>query len=697
MKRTFFQKNAFGGCQLNSNETACMPVKCDLPDLNKTGYTNEISICSQFFDHEDIQYVGCFVHVKTNVFQNYLKLAYGRVALLLIAIFVLCSSLRAERNITGIITDMQCNSPIPGVSIALKGNNKATLSDINGHYCIVVPDKDTILVFTFIGYESKEISVSNTDTINVSLQTVKMLIDEVVIVSYGVGQKSILAGGVSHSYNASEQYRSHSKTGFYDKTLYKTGTEDYSKINENRFSHVGSNPLSTFSIDVDRASYANVRRFIEQGQLPPADAVRIEELINYFDYDYPQPTDGYPFSVNTQYTDCPWHDGHKILHIGMQGQKIPADKIPPSNLVFLIDVSGSMNYHNKLPLVKAAFKMLTNNLRESDRVAIVVYAGAAGLVLPSTKGTEKASILDALDALEAGGSTAGSQGITLAYKVAMENFIDGGNNRVIMATDGDFNVGISNNNDMERFIVEKREKGIFLTCLGFGMGNYKDSKMEILANKGNGNYAYIDNMNEAYKVFVNEFGATLFTIAKDVKIQIEFNPSKVQSYRLIGYENRLLNDEDFKDDTKDAGEMGAGHTVTALYEIIPVGVESKFVPNVDELKYSKLNKASLQDSDELATVKFRYKKPDGDNSVELVQIIDAKVIEIKKASNNCRFAASVVMFGMLLNNSEFKGNSSFDKVALMANHSRGSDKEGYRGEFVRLVNTASGLYPRTKE
>jgi Ca-activated chloride channel homolog len=614
-----------------------------------------------------------------------------KVIMVLVLVLSCSTMLNASRVITGTVSEAETSLPLIGATVTLIGTHSGSITDANGKYSITVPDKGAKLRFSYIGYETVEKQVKASNTIDVTMHASKVEIQEIIFMSDMCMEQSM------------PMMRSESKAAYNvayaagSPTYYNPSTEDYAKINENRFRLVGANPLSTLSIDVDRASYANVRRFIGQGQLPPADAVRIEELINYFDYDYPQPTNGHPFSVNTQYTDCPWQPGHKLLHIGLQGQKIPAENLPSSNLVFLIDVSGSMNSHNKLPLVKAAFKMLTNNLRETDRVAIVVYAGAAGLVLPSTKGTDKAKILDALDALQAGGSTAGSEGIALAYKVAKENYIDGGNNRVILATDGDFNVGISNNNDMERFIVEKRNDGIFLSCMGFGMGNYKDSKMEILANKGNGNYAYIDDMNEAYKVFVNEFGGTLFTIAKDVKIQIEFNPAQVQSYRLIGYEHRLLNDEDFKDDTKDAGELGAGHTVTALYEIIPVGVNSKFVPDVDGLKYSKSKTTSAQITEELATVKFRYKKPDGNKSIEMAHPIAAQVLDYNKASNNCRFAASVAMFGMLLTDSEFKGNASFSKVAEMANQAKGADKEGYRGEFVRLVNTASGLGTSAKK
>ncbi|HRF41540.1 MAG TPA: VWA domain-containing protein, partial [Saprospiraceae bacterium] len=349
---------------------------------------------------------------------------------------------------------------------------------------------------------------------------------------------------------------------------YYHNTEDYSPIAENRFHKATDTPLSTFSIDVDAASYSNMRRFLKNGQMPPADAVRIEEMINYFDYQYPQPTGEHPFEVVAEMSECPWQPEHRLLHIGLKGREIATDKLPPSNLVFLIDVSGSMDSPNKLPLLQSAFRLLVNQLRPQDKVAMVVYAGAAGLVLEPTDGNDKQKILEALQRLQAGGSTAGGAGIRLAYDVARQHFVKGGNNRVILATDGDFNVGASSDADMVRLIEEERKSGVFLTVLGFGMGNYKDNKMQQLSNAGNGNHAYIDDIDEAKKVLVEEFGGTLFTIAKDVKIQIEFNPAQVAGYRLIGYENRLLNKEDFNDDKKDAGELGAGHTVTALYEIV---------------------------------------------------------------------------------------------------------------------------------
>lgn len=463
-------------------------------------------------------------------------------------------------------------------------------------------------------------------------------------------------------------------------------TEEYDRIYENRFLKVTDKPLSTFSIDVDAASYSNMRRFLMNNSLPPKDAIRIEEMINYFTYNYKAPKDGDPFSITTEMGPCPWDEKHKLVHIGLQGMKVEMDSLPPSNLVFLLDVSGSMDMPDKLPLLKMAFKMLVKNLRKEDKVAIAVYAGAAGLVLPSTSGDKSNEIISALENLRAGGSTAGGAGIQLAYKTAKENFLKDGNNRVILATDGDFNVGASSDGELVRMIEEKRKEGIFLTVLGFGTGNYKDSKMEKLADKGNGNYAYIDNLLEAKKVFVNEMGGTLLTIAKDVKIQVEFNPASVQAYRLIGYENRKLKDEDFNDDKKDAGELGAGHSVTALYEIIPHGVKAD-LPDIDDLKYQshKINPAA-RTTGELLTVKFRYKPPKEDTSKLIVKVLKDKTS--KKMSQNLQFSAAVAGFGMLLRDSEYKGNLTYSEIIEMAKAAKGQDNNGYRAEFIKLVERA---------
>ena len=462
-------------------------------------------------------------------------------------------------------------------------------------------------------------------------------------------------------------------------------TEAYSRIVDNGFKTVLENPLSTFSIDVDTAAYANVRRFLNGNQLPPPDAVRIEEMVNYFKYDYPQPQGDDPFSVSIEVAPCPWEARHQLALVGLQGLEIETADLPPNNLVFLLDVSGSMNSPNKLPLLKSAMRLLVGNLRAEDRVSIVVYAGAAGLVLEPT--SDKAQILEAIERLSAGGSTAGGAGIELAYKMARKSLIEEGNNRVILATDGDFNVGASSEGDLVRLIEKERESGIFLSVLGFGTGNYKDSKMEQLADKGNGNYAYIDDILEAKKVLVTEMGGTLVTIAKDVKIQVEFNPAKVAAYRLIGYENRLLADEDFDNDQKDAGELGAGHSVTALYEIVPVGSREKF-PTAGKLKYQT---TQLVDSDELMAVKLRYKQPDGDQSKLIAKAVKADDFQSLEPSSNLRFASAVAEFGMLLRKSEYRGSSSYDQLLKRARASRGTDTEGYRAEFIRLVEKAQLL------
>lgn len=477
----------------------------------------------------------------------------------------------------------------------------------------------------------------------------------------------------------------------HDEDKRRANTEEYEQIVENSFLPVDQNPLSTFSIDVDEAAYSNIRRYLQNGSLPPAGAVRIEEMINYFDYNYPKPQNKEPFTVNTEIAECPWNTKHKLVHIGIQGKEIPLDNLPAANLVFLIDVSGSMDEPNKLPLVQASLKMLTDQLRSKDKVAIVVYAGNAGLVLPATEGSNKTKIKEAIDALEAGGSTAGGEGIQLAYKVAGENFIKDGNNRIILATDGDFNVGVSSDDELVRLIEEERKTGIYLSVLGYGMGNYKDSKMQQLADKGNGNHSYIDNISEARKILVNEFGSTLFTIAKDVKIQIEFNPSKVQAYRLIGYENRMLAAEDFNDDTKDAGELGSGHTVTALYEIIPAGVKDNFVRTVDSLKYQKLNYTAVNNSPEIMTIKLRYKEPDEDISKLISHPVIDDQVSLDNTSANFRFSAAVAEFGLLLRSSEYKQHSSYQQVITLAKNAKSTDDNGYRSEFIQLAQSAMTL------
>ncbi|STC94160.1 vWA domain-containing protein [Chryseobacterium carnipullorum] len=462
--------------------------------------------------------------------------------------------------------------------------------------------------------------------------------------------------------------------------------EGYDAFVENPFELTKNQPQSTFSIDVDNAAYSNIRRMINNGQIIDKNAVRIEEMINYFKYTYPQPKNNEPFSINTEYSDAPWNPGHKLLKIGLQGKKVPMDNLPASNLVFLIDVSGSMDSPDKLPLLKSSFKVLLDQLRPQDKVGIVVYAGSAGMVLPPTSAHEKDKIILALDNLQAGGSTAGGAGIELAYKLAQENFIKNGNNRVVIATDGDFNVGASSTSNVQTLIEEKRKSGVFLTCLGFGMGNYKDNMLETLADKGNGNYAYIDNLQEANKFLGKEFAGSIYTIAKDVKIQIEFNPKYVSSYRLIGYENRKLRNEDFSNDKIDAGELGSGHTVTALYEIIPAGTQSEFIPEDGSLKYTR-TESSGDFGSELATVKFRYKKPDENTSKEISQIIGNSSGKISSASPDFKFASSVAWFGLVTRKSDLILKKDLSDIEDLARQGKVNDMEGYRSEFIRLVES----------
>ncbi|HSC87818.1 MAG TPA: VWA domain-containing protein, partial [Polyangiaceae bacterium] len=465
-------------------------------------------------------------------------------------------------------------------------------------------------------------------------------------------------------------------------------TEAYDHVEETGFVGVNRAPLSTFSIDVDTASYANVRRHLQGESLPPAGAVRIEELINYFDYDYPAPRGDAPFSVYTEVAPAPWAPEHKLLHIGLQGRVIETKNLPPRNLVFLLDVSGSMSDANKLPLLKRSFSALLSTLGEKDRVAIAVYAGASGLVLPSTPANQKGRILEALEHLEAGGSTNGGEGIELAYRTAQESFQKGGVNRVILATDGDFNVGTTSESELVRLIEQKRDSGVFLTVLGYGMGNYKDSTLEKLADHGNGNYAYIDSYEEAQKVLVAEGGANLVTIAQDVKIQVEMNPRLVGAYRLIGYENRRLATEDFANDKKDAGEIGAGHSVTALYELLDPA-QARVALKEESLRY-QANAAPIGSDSELCNVKLRFKQPLGKES-RLEQFPVLTPAQAVAPSANFRFSAAVASFGMLLRNSEYKGQATYAMVTGLADSARGNDSAGYRREFGELVHKAQRL------
>lgn len=599
---------------------------------------------------------------------------------LLVAVISL-GTVNAETFIVkGKVTDAADGSGIIGCTIQVKGTTRGTLSNVDGEYTIRA-DKGEKLEFSYIGYEKQEAEVKS-DRLDIRLKANSLMLEECVVVGYGTQKKESLCGAVAYVTPSAMVSRMYTDD---------MNAEEYKKITENNFKSVSESPLSTFSIDVDAASYSNMRRNINRGELPPADAIRTEELINYFSYDYPQPTGNDPVRITTEAGTCPWNAKHRLVRIGLKAKEIPTDKLPVSNLVFLIDVSGSMYGPQRLGLVQSSLKLLVNNLRDEDRVAIVVYSGSAGEKLPSTSGSDKQKIREAIDELTAEGSTAGGAGIKLAYKIAKQNFVKGGNNRIILCTDGDFNVGVSSNEGLEKLIEQERKSGIFLTVLGYGMGNYKDSKMQVLAEKGNGNHAYIDNLQEANRVLVNEFGATMYTVAKDVKLQIEFNPSQVQAYRLIGYESRLLKDEDFNNDAKDAGEMGAGHTVTAFYEIVPAGIKSDFIGKVDDLKYQKTKPVSVvaNGSKELLTVKLRYKAPDGNISKKIEQsLIDDKK---EKVSSDFRFASAVAMFGQLLRDSDFKGNATYDKVISLAKTSLDNDEKGYRREFIRLVETAKGL------
>ena len=604
--------------------------------------------------------------------------------MLLILVFISLESLAQDKTIKGIV--IESGMPLPGATVVVKGTKNGTQTDFDGKYTIQAKEND-YLEFSYVGMKTQKVKIGTNNIINVEMFSDTQL-EEVVITSYGVNKKQKFLGRASGVFVSKEKNIVSAPHGYIKPDKKRKNDvindESYQTFEENNFLNPKHTALSTFSIDVDNASYTNIRRFINDGQKVPIDAVRIEEMINFFKYNDPKPEGQQPFSITTNYHNCPWNNNHKLLRIVLQGKTIEDKDLPPSNLVFLLDVSGSMGAENKLPLLKKALRILFQNLKETDKISIVVYAGAAGIVLEPTAGNNSQKIIEALEKLQSGGSTAGGAGIELAYKIAEENFIKNGNNRVILATDGDFNVGASSDKDMETLIAEKRKTGVFLTCLGFGMGNYKDSKMETLANKGNGNYAYIDNMQEANRFLGKEFKGSMFTIAKDVKIQIEFNPAHVQSYRLIGYENRKLNEEDFVDDTKDAGELGAGHYVTALYEIIPTGIKSDFLKDIPELKYSE-KKSKNNFSEELATVKFRYKKPDGNKSIEMVNIIKNEIDQ--NENENFNFAASVAWFGMHLRESKFLPKKDLDAVIQLAKNSSIEDKDGYKAEMIRLIES----------
>ena len=592
----------------------------------------------------------------------------------------------ATGRIEGVVRDIN-GGLVAGVTVTIEGTRLRASSNPLGRYILAqVPAGTVTLRATQTGWKPAVITgvvvrAGQVTTVDVRLVSARpeekemASRDEVAKVRAMpsvAGNGYVLPGSPSVAYQRAQPFN----------------TEDYHNFKDNGFQRPSTAPLSTFAIDVDAASYSNVRRFLTQGQRPPADAVRVEELINYFPYDYPSPSGADPFSVTTAQMPAPWAGDHRLVMVGLQGRRIDARELPPSNLVFLLDVSGSMASPDKLPLVQRAFRLLVEQLRPEDRVAIVVYAGAAGLVLPSTPGSDKRTILAALDELQAGGSTAGGEGIKLAYQVAQQNHMASGNNRVILATDGDFNVGVSSEGELVRLIESKKQQGTYLTVLGFGTGNLKDSRMEALADKGNGHYAYVDDIMEARKVFVQEMGATLVTIAKDAKIQVEFNPAQVAEYRLIGYENRLLAAEDFNDDTKDGGELGAGHAVTAIYEIVLVG-KSGTGTTVDPLKY-QAPRTSGEASDDLFTVKLRYQQPTGTSASKLISRT-VRRDDNARGNENLRFAAAVAEYGMLLRNSEYRAQSNWESVLTLARQNLGSDPGGYRAEFLRLAEVARGM------
>ncbi len=607
----------------------------------------------------------------------------------------------SSRQVNGSVTDGS-GQPVVNAFVLVKGTQTKAVTDNKGNFMLQVNDNDAVLVIIAAGFDTKEVKLGAQTRITIQLtavvvdRTAKEKAESRVLGYTAMANKTVaslnetvmIRGGVVRGLDINPGKHYPGMRDAYNR-------EGYDHIIENPYLATKGNPLSTFSIDVDAASYSNIRRILNGGQLPQQGAVRIEEMINYFNYTYDQPKDDKPFSVYTESAVCPWNGQHQLVLIGLQGKKMSTADLPPSNLTFLIDVSGSMFSEDKLPLVKASLKLLVDQLRPIDKVAIVVYAGNAGLVLPATNGENKMLIKGAIDRLEAGGSTAGGAGIQLAYKTARENFNKKGNNRVILCTDGDFNVGASSDDALERMIEEERKSGVYLTVLGYGSGNYQDAKMQKLADKGNGNHAYIDGLNEAKKVLINEFGGTLFTIAKDVKLQVEFNPEKVQAYRLIGYENRILSKEDFNDDKKDAGDLGSGHTVTALYEIVPPGVVLPDSTSVDALRYQVTGKTqkikSSNHNNELMFVKLRYKEPDGETSKLLSVPVNAGTGTIETASENFRFAAAVASFGMLLRDSKYKGASNYSFVKSLAESAVGKDTEGYRKEMLGLIDKAAIL------
>ncbi|MGB2128346.1 MAG: YfbK domain-containing protein [Flavicella sp.] len=621
---------------------------------------------------------------------------------LFLCLFAPLSAKIKATKITGTIKNTEAKA-LKGVLIRNTTIGISAMSDANGSFAIEAKKGDTLL-FTLEGYIQVTTVVSQLTQLSVVLNrpnTPLSFIDPLEDPDDALVDPEILEDASSVSLKRPFSPPHH----LYTRGKLKLSVRDipyrscytpprkkknsYAHFKENSFLNPKNEPLSTFSIDVDNASYSSIRTYLQRGNKPPKDAVRIEEMINYFSYDFKASKGKHPFGIHTELAACPWNENHQLLQVALQAKKIDVKHAPASNLVFLIDVSGSMNAPNKLPVLKKAFGLLVKQLRAKDKVAIVVYAGSSGIVLASTSGAEKAKIQAAIERLHASGGTAGAQGLELAYKVAEENYIEGGNNRIILATDGDFNIGKSSDSEMESLIEDQRKKGIFISVTGYGMGNYKDSKMEIIADKGNGNYYYIDTVLEAKKVFVTEFGGTLYSLAKDVKIQVEFNPNVVRKYRLIGYENRLLAADDFQNDHKDAGEIGAGHSVVAFYEIVPTSSQEQ---DDTDLKYQNVkNSITKRYDDELATVKFRYKKPKEATSKLLKETIKNEAIPFKKASKNFQFASTVAGFGMLLRNSEYRGTMTYASLLELAKDSKGKDVFGYRSEYIQLLSLAAAL------
>lgn len=631
----------------------------------------------------------------------------------------------SQGTIKGIVMDAATEESLPFATVAIYKDGKLLNgmdTDLDGKYEFKnVPYGEYIMEAQFVGYDLMKTNiVLNKKSIDVNFKLSDgILLDEVEISAYkrplvdvnnttsgstvtaekirslpvtNIGAIAATSAGMSSNGNIAIRGSRSNPTTYYVDGVRIQGNSyehvndpaNYSPIIENEYSNPIMEPLSTLSIDVDRAAYATVRNYLNNDQLPPPNAVRIEEMINYFNYDYKH-RGKKPFSMDATLTSCPWQTGHQLLHIAMQAQRIDKKDLPPSNLIFLVDVSGSMSSANKLGLVKKSLVMLTEELRSEDKVSIVVYAGSEGLALPCTSGKDKAKIIEAIQHLSSGGSTAGAAGIELAYKVALENFIEDGNNRVILATDGDFNVGISSDKALVQLIEQKRKSGVFLSILGYGMGNYKDGKMQKLTTAGNGNHNYIDNIQEAEKVFKEEMAGTLYDIAKDVKIQLEFNPGTVKDYRMIGYENRVLEAEDFNDDTKDAGELGAGHSVTFIYEIIPA---DGYTADIDELVYQE-HRPKFKNTQDLGLLKYRYKPRNNNKSIKDDQVIRYKIKEWSKLSDQIKWSIAVAEFGLILRDSKFKGDASLSQVLDIITPI--PDKDQYKQQFVELVNKSMVL------